>query len=309
VTIKRKRLVAVALGLLLGAAGVSAAPTIYQTFTALLTFQAMSSDPATPPSGYEYIYVKDIGGRLMPKWIGPSGVDTPVQPFIGFNRSRLWAAGGGTSATTVITASGGGYTASASTYAQTTPATGSLRSKTRFATLASSTTAGNVASVRTPQLEVARETGFFYTWRGGIAGTMQTGQRGFFGLWASASAATNVDPTTSTTAHWGICFALNTGNWKLCWADGTTAGNSDLGASYPLNTTDLIEVVAFVAPGGSSISYRITNLSSSTITTGTSSTNIPGSTAYLAVQNWMTNNATAAAVTFAISSMYLESDY
>jgi hypothetical protein len=43
--------------------------------------------------------------------------------------------------------------------------------------------------------------------------------------------------------------------------------------------------------------------------TGTISGNIPGSTALLAVQCWVSNNATAAAASIELNKWYLETDY
>lgn len=37
---------------------------------------AISNEPAVPSAGYLTVYAKSIAGRLMPKWVGPSGVDT-----------------------------------------------------------------------------------------------------------------------------------------------------------------------------------------------------------------------------------------
>jgi hypothetical protein len=133
--------------------------------------------------------------------------------------------------------------------------------------------------------------------------------RAFFGLWASASAAGNVDPTTDTTAKVGFALAASTGNLKFVNCTGGSAPTVlDLPAC-PINTTDLWELVLFGAPGGSTIYYRITNLSTATVVTGSLTTNLPGSTVYLAAQCWATNNAQAAVVTWALSRLYLETDY
>jgi hypothetical protein len=272
---------------------------------------AAIADPAAPPANNLDFYCKNIAGRIMPKWIGPSGVDTPFQAFIGFNGIRQLAPAGGTSATTVAQAFGCGYTAVASTFASPTPATGSLLSRTLRWTQATSTTAGTIASLRLNTVQCSLETGFFYVVRFFISGTIQSGQRHFVGLWDSSSAATNVDPKADTTrAKLGVGYNVNTGNWALI---NNTSGVSptvlDLGSSFPLNTTDLLELVLFSKPGDTQVSYRITNCTSSAQTSGALTTNLPASTVMLDPQIWVTNNATAAASTMGINKVYLETDF
>lgn len=267
-------------------------------------------DPSPPASGNLAFYSKDIAGRIMPKWIGPSGVDTPFQAFLGFNGIRQLAPAGGTGGTTVAQAFGCQYTAVGTTFASPIPASGSLLSRTLRWTQATSTTAGTLASLRLNILHCSRETGFFYAVRFFIAGTIQSGQRHFVGLWDSSAAATNVNPLTDTTrAKLGVGYNTNTGNWFLINnTSGSAPTTLDLGASYPLNTTDLLELVLFSPPGGNT-SYRITNLTSSSTTSGTLSTNLPAVTSMLDPQIWVTNNATAAVSTMGLNKVYLETDF
>jgi hypothetical protein len=272
---------------------------------------AAIADPASPPSGNLDFYCKDIAGRIMPKWVGPSGIDTPFQAFIGFNGIRQLAPSGGTTATTVAQAFGCGYTAVGSTFASPVPATGSLLSRTCRWTQATSTTAGNVASIRLTTVQCSRETGFFYAVRFFLSGTLQSGQRQFVGMWDSSAAATNVDPKADTTrAKLGMGYNVNSGNWALI---NNTSGSAptvlDLGASFPLNTTDLLELVLYSRPGDTQVSYRITNCTSLATTSAALTTNLPASTVMLCPQVWVTNNATAAASTMGLNKIYLETDF
>jgi hypothetical protein len=38
------------------------------------------SDPVSPAIGDLRVYAKPVVGRMLPKWKGPSGLDTPFQP-------------------------------------------------------------------------------------------------------------------------------------------------------------------------------------------------------------------------------------
>lgn len=272
---------------------------------------AFAADPATPSAGTLAFYPKTIGGRVMPKWLGPSGVDTPVQPFLGMNSCRCTTTGTGTTTALVCTSYGSGFTAGGTgtiTYAQTVPATGSLKSRTRLSSLSAAAVAGNLSYVKSTTLECARETGFFLVLRFSLD-TTASGNRGFFGLWASATALTNIDVVAAVTAKIGLAFNLNTGNWMLSYANGSSVTSADLGASFPLDTTSLMELVLFSAPSGSVISYRVTNMSTGAATSGDLSLNIPGNTTYLAWHMFMTNNLTAGIVKWSFKGSYLETDY
>jgi hypothetical protein len=122
------------------------------------------------------------------------------------------------------------------------------------------------------------------------------------------AAPTNVDPTTSgTIGRLGLAINSNTGNWK--WVNNTTGTAptvTDLGATLPVNNTDLYELVIFSPPNGSSVTYRVTNISTGATVTNTVSTNLPSS--FLAPQFWITNNATAGTLTIDFGGWYLESD-
>jgi len=45
----------------------------------------IAAEPSTPSEDTMWFYAKKISGRMMPKWKGPSGLDTSIQPFLGQN--------------------------------------------------------------------------------------------------------------------------------------------------------------------------------------------------------------------------------
>ena len=274
---------------------------------------AAQSDPASPAAGNLRIYAKDIAGRIMPKWVGPSGVDTPFQANLGFNRVAWCNPSGGTTLTTFIACMGSAFT-NVGTANNPTPTTTNLLTSTRRATYSTGTISGSLASHRQSTLQVWRGNaaglgGFFYTIRFGTD-TLVSGNRAFVGLADSVSAPTNVDPTTTTTpGKIGVAINANTGNWKLVNnVTGTAPTVLDLGASFPVTTTSLYELVLYAAPNASSVGWRVTNISTGAQTSGSLSTNIPASTTFLAPQFWITNNATASAAILDFGGWYLESD-
>ncbi len=273
-----------------------------------ILMQGITNEPAAAPAGALRLYTKSIAGRMLPKWVGPSGVDTPMQANIGFNRA-VWVI---PNTTTSVTAMGIAVTNTGTLATPTLTSTNTLSSvkRTTFTTTA---TAGSLAGTRSPA-DVWRGNaegrgGFFITIRFGVS-ALQAGNRAFLGLETTAAAPTNIDPLTSTTnGRIGVGINANTGNWNLVHnVAGTAPTVVDLGANFPVNVVDLYELALFAAPNGSAVGYRVKKLSTGGETSGTIATNIPSSTTFMAIQMWITNNATAAAAGLAMSKIYLETD-
>ncbi|MDQ5932680.1 MAG: hypothetical protein QG649_765, partial [Patescibacteria group bacterium] len=270
---------------------------------------AVESDPAAAAAGNLKIYAKDIAGRVMPKWIGPSGIDTPFQASLAFNRVAMVSPGGGTT----ITALGTAFT-NVGTVSHPAPASTNYMTSVRRSVLTMANTAGSLASHRQQTLQAWRgnaagKGGFFFTTRFGTP-TTGTGNRVFVGLNDLTTAPTNVDPLTSTAnSKIGMAINANTGNWSVIHnVAGTAPTQIALGSNFPINTTDMYELVLYSPPNGSTIGWRVTNKATNNSTSGSISTNMPATTTFLAPQMWMTNNATTGQRALATAGWYLESD-
>lgn len=283
----------------------------------VIDFPAQAAEPAVPPADHGLLYSRAIAGRVVPKWLGPSGVDYPLQPHIGMNNVSVWRGGATTTATTFAAQIGAMPYTGASPTAPTipTPASTNLKTQTYRSVISTGGTAGALAYIRANTLRVWRGNaaglgGWFLVHRFGLA-ALQTGQRVFVGLQDTAANPTNVDPTTNTTpGRIGMAINASTGNWNLVHnVTGTAPTVIALGANFPVNTTDLLELVLFAKPQATEIGYRVTNWSTSQQTSGTITTNIPASTTFMIPTVWITNNATAAAATLDFISTYLETDY
>lgn len=269
---------------------------------------------AASPIGKLYLYAREVAGRSQLRGIDSGGLDMAFQPHLGQNNIRMVLPNTGGTTTTATTGFGTSFTNVASSMANTAPTSTNLKTSTKRTTFTSAATAGGLTSHVQSSADI---------WRGNAAQlggfdfkavvsleTMQSGQRGFFGLTEGTAAPTNIDPLTTTAlSKVGLAFALNTGNWKLIHnAAGTAPTQIDLGSSFPLNTTDVIRLHLFAKPNGTTIGYRVENLSTGAVATGTLSTNLPVATTFMAVKMWMTNNATAAAVAFNLHRWYCETD-
>jgi len=270
-----------------------------------------TTDPIAPFAGNIILYSKDIAGRQMPKWIGPSGVDTPIQANMAFNQISIIGPGGGTTVGVI-----GCTVTNVGTVSNPNIAVTNLKTQTRRFVNTSAAGAGSLASTRVSSLEcwrgnAAGRGGFFIVSRFGFA-TTQTGQRFFIGLDSNATAApTNIDYLTSTTtAKIGMYATGSTGNWSIIHNTATAVPtNIPLGASFPIDNTSLYEMILFAKPNDTVVTYRITNMSTAATTSGTISSNLPASTVPLGRLIAGCNNATAAAIAWDVSRFSLETDY
>ena len=276
-----------------------------------IIISSIINEPPAPPTSSLKIYSKNIAGRQMPKWIGPSGVDTPFQPNIAFNQVSLIGPGGGTTVGVI-----GCTVTSVGTISNPNIAVTNLKTQTRRIVNTTAAGAGSLASTRVAALEcwrgnVASQGGFFSVARFGFT-TLQTGQRMFIGLDSNATAApTNIDYATSTTtAKIGMYATGSTGNWSLI--NNTAAAVPTvlpLGASFPIDTTSLLEMILFAKPNDTVVTYRITNLSTNAAVSGSLASNLPSSTTPLGRLIAGCNNLTAAAMAWDVSRFSLETDY
>lgn len=279
---------------------------------------AAQTDPVAPTANNLRIYAKNIAGRMLPKWIAPSGVDTPFQSSFGFNRIAMMAPNGnGTTSTTIMTNWGTNFINLANIYANPPLVSTSLTNSVRRARMTTATNSTTAIAYHLPSALMAWRGnaaglgGFFYTIRFSYATLTNTNGRAFVGLIDSVTAPISVDPTTSTTAgKLGIAITSNTGNLK--WINnvvGTVPTVTDLGTSYPINTTDMYELIIYSPPNGSGITYRVQNISTGATLTNTSvTTNIPTSTTFLAPNYWIADGGTAGAEAIDCAGWYLESD-
>ncbi|NTW26928.1 MAG: hypothetical protein HGA36_01245 [Candidatus Moranbacteria bacterium] len=278
-----------------------------------INMKSITNEPSAPASGTLTWYSKVVAGRVMPKWKAPSGVDTSFQSSFGFNRIAMVTPSG--TGTTVPQVWGTTITSVGNLSHPALAATSFLTATRRFTLTTSATAAGTLVSSRAPATmawrgNVAGLGGFFFTQRFSLA-TLVAGNRAFVGLSDSTAAPTNVDPTTSTTpGKIGLAINTNTGNWN--WVNnitGTAPTVTALGANFPINITDMYELVIFSAPNGSNITYRVTNLSTGAQTNNTTvSANIPAAATFMVPVFWMTNNATVGTVAMSSAGWYLESD-
>jgi hypothetical protein len=109
----------------------------------------------------------------------------------------------------------------------------------------------------------------------------------------------------------GIGFQRGTHtNWQMVQNDAAGAPTlTDLGASFAINTTDVLTLFIGAAPNASSIGVRVVNETSGAVFEATITTDMPAATIFLSPRNYMNNGTAAAAVAFDCAGVYVETDF
>jgi hypothetical protein len=277
-----------------------------------ITVPAVST-PAAPASGKLTLFGRNLAGRILPAVIGPSGLDTALQPILARNKVAMMVANGNA---TTVTNLGFAATTNGTATARNVATTNLFTSMRRIAYV-SAATANNSALWRGSGLQ---------WWRGNAAGlggfllvvrfgnsdaSFVSNSRTFVGMHGLASNIGNVDPSTLANI---IGVGNDSADTTLQIMHNDGAGNAtkiNLGANFPANTVnvDMYELALFCAPNGSTVGYRVERLNTGDVAEGTLSTDLPASTQLLTPHVFRHNGGTAAAVGIDIVSIYIETDY
>ena len=270
-----------------------------------------TSDPAPPTSG-NWFYSRSLAGRAVPRFVGPSGIDSAVQPSLWGNTVTMWLPGTGTTASINW---GISWTV-ATTQAHPTIADTNFMTQMRRATFTTTTTAANTTGVRTSDVVCMRGSGagrggWFFAARFGIL-TYTSTMRVFVGL-AAATTALSEDPSTVVNS---ILMGKLTGQtvWRITTMDATTAN-----ATYSTGRTtaaaganEIFDFQCFCKPNDTKITARVIDISTGTVLTDNVefTTNLPVNTVPLCIHAEAQNVAGGAgsAVAIFISKLYLETD-
>ena len=286
---------------------VATGPTV---FDEALLLPGVLSEPSNPASGTLWLYSKNISGRMMPKWKGPSGLDTAFQPFLGQNTVMMMLP----QVTTTITLWGMTNT-SVGTVSTPILNANNLAESMRRWRWTSAGTANAAAEGRTAQGLVWRGDtaglgGWFYSCRWGTASTTAN-QQAAVGLWA----ATGATSTTQVPSNLVNCIfaGWDSADTNLQIMHNDAAGTCTkipLGSNFPVNEpTAVFEFMMFAPPNGSSVFYRVVRLDTGHIAEGEITTDLPTSATFLTRHEYMNNGGTAAAVILEVCRIYIETDY
>jgi hypothetical protein len=269
-----------------------------------------SRDANVTPSNGAMLFASNVAG--LPRLAVSANAGTPyeVQPWMATQDFVIVDAQWNTAAVSTQ-----GSAAAANTLALTARAiaTGNAYLSTKRVGLTTAASAGSTQTLRSPQLSHWRGNaaglgGFTAAFRIGTA-AVTTGTRAFAGMKDSVTALAN-GALTSQTNIIGIGFDSAATEWKMISANSTASNAIALGAGFPLgNTTTMLDVVIHAPPNGGTVGYRVTNLATGNVVSGTfNQTNLPSTTTTLTWQVWINNNANTTASSMDVGHVYLETD-
>lgn len=274
------------------------------------------TSPTAPAADTVGLLGRKVGGRMLPAFIGPSGLDSALQPLIARNKIS-WANPNGNSTAIglmglALSATG---TATSANVATTNVHTAIKRLEYAVTTAATSAVAGFRST--TAQYHIGSPAsifgGFLFVCRFGRARGVAANAtlRGFTGFSSLTTAPTDVDPSTTVTNAIGVgCDSTDT-NYQLMYRTGTgTATKVDTGiAKSVADNTEMYELAMFTSPSDNDVHFEFTSLSDGTVFTHTATTSLPADTTLLAPRGWYSVGGTSSVIGYALASLYIETDY
>jgi hypothetical protein len=257
--------------------------------------------PTTPAADKVKISASTVGGGPLFQVTDPDGFTAQMQPW--FGTKRVLASQAQANATGQSLIGMAALSVSGTPTARAMSTASFLGPMPRLGAV-SPASSGSVCGVRLGVLQIYRGDAAA---RGGFRLVLQwntsdavlvTDARMFAGVIASASAPTDVEPSTLSNLIGVGCNGGDT-TMQLYAAGAVAQSRTDLGANFPVNTTsiDVYRLHLYCPPNGADVRWQLDRLNSGHTTSGTISNaaNLPASTTLLGAQVYRTNNATAAA--------------
>ena len=279
-----------------------------------------SGTPTIPGSGMK-LWARTRAGRRMAAVMGPSGLDTSLQPFLATNQVRLHQPIHNTTGNFAFGDSALTATATATAAAvagQTTASSTALHLGTKRLDYLAASASNSIAGFRQSSNHIyvssaAGMGGFFFVCRFSPAtGQSNTTKRCFVGVSNNTAAPTDVDPSTLTNML-GVGYNSADTNWQIL--NGGTVAGGKTATSVAKGTTDrpgIYECAIFVPPGSLQATIQFTDLFAGTTQSATipAGTGAPASGTTLSGRGYCSSGtATASLMGITLFSMYIETDY
>lgn len=272
------------------------------------------ADPAAPAAGVGRLFGKSVvsGQKMQLKWKGPTDVAYLLQPSLFQQQVTMFGAGGGTTVGIF-----GTTVSSTGTVSHAVP-TASLPYAANFVTAATGNAAGGTAHASTP-LIIGNTTPsnvsggmFVYTrWYGPDAS--YSDYRWFCGITSTAftAAVTEAAAPASWTGHRAGFYAASDhptvpGRWYFRTRNNTTTTETAIG-TRDFTAQHVYDMYIFIPKGGTTVYWRIDNLTAEWTEEGSTSATLPGATTALR-SGAALSNVTAVARNIRIQRHYTESD-
>lgn len=278
----------------------------------ILTFTAQGATPATPAAGEMLLYAKSLGGRILPRILGPSGISTPLQPSFFQNFITLI----GTNTTTTVSTLGQAVTSTGTiSHPAVTESYGYMADFQTAATGAATAGTGNAGLVYLRGSVSNGANGFFYASRLAFPNSSynesgaSTGTRFFNGFTAGTLAAmVTTDAPTGNFCGFRrnhVNAGIQDTNWQFITRDNTTTTVQDTGLAFAAEK--VYDGYIFCPPNGSTIYWRIDNITDETTAEGSQTLTLPGNTTLMR-GGFHLCTVNAVARNIRMQRVYIESD-
>lgn len=280
-----------------------------------IVMKCTTNEPPTPAADTLAIYTKKMGGKAVVKTRDEFGVDLSLQTSFWDNNVVMWnctnAAGGlwlGTVGTTV------------GTFANTLPTSASLPASIKRSLFSNVVTTTNQALgvYGSENLFMRGPTsafGGFYFYSRFTFDVWSNGGRLFTGLSAVATATAIItsNPSTATNIH--TCgFAVNDTDAGVIFFitnNGTTTTKQIVTGIPPIISNRAYDAYIYCAPGGSTIYWKLEELSTNTTASGSQTLTLPSNSTTMRPYCVASNAALTPvnSIRLGVNKIYLETDY
>lgn len=276
-----------------------------------------TTNPSAPSNGLLW-YARKIGGRVLPKWIGPSGVDVPVQPALFSNNILMYTPTSGTTVTggfgTLWAKGGSSGTVDTPTVSSTSITSQIKRTRHRNAGTTTNQAMGIISTASGMPMvwrgNAAGLGGFFFFARFIVTEYPAASIRIFAGLTAGTAEVVTSDTVANNTAGFWHDTSDNASTCAFVTRDGSTTNKVTFTCS--LAAMQGFDVYIFAKPNDSTIYYRVDDINAgTTLVDSSTGTNLPGSTTFLGPQVEISNgtaNTTVNTTGIGVNRIYIESD-
>lgn len=291
----------------------------YYSLSGVFPNITITDEPVDIPSDGIYFFPRNIANRMVPAFVGPSGLDSALQPLLARNKVGYWCPPGNAATVPGVM----GYTAQTATGTATARTIAVTNGFTRARRLGyvSAATAGSLGGARVAVAQITLGNGstggFFKVIRFGISDAVfVAASRMFVGISSSVAAPTNVEPSTLLNSI-GVGTGAADTNLKLFYGGSTAQTPINLGVNFPALSTnaDIYELALFSPPTtADKLYYQVSRVLTGQVARGEINNSNPGvtlpanTTLMTYNQSWRSNNATALAVGLDIVSDYIETD-
>lgn len=290
-----------------------------------MVLTGVTNEPPTPAAGTLEFYSKAIAGRMMPKIIGPSGIDTALQMALFQNRIAMYVPSTGTTGTGSGTGIGpiwtSGGTVSHPAPSSTAPAISNQMRRTRYANVVNTTnqTLG-IKAAAADSLAYWRGSsaglgGFFYVARFIVELYPASTVRLFAGLTASSATYVVASDTVlnNTCGLWHDTTDPSTGLGAFNFVTRNTATTTkqQITLANAIAAGNSYDFYMWSAPNGSSLTWRLDDVVNGVTYTNSTTTTLPVNTTFMGPQCCMSNgtaNITVTTSAIGIAGVYTESD-